>query len=41
MEIDANAKECPICSYEFPSSGKGYQIVALLLVIILILLFIF
>ncbi|MEL7002117.1 MAG: hypothetical protein AAFN93_05185 [Bacteroidota bacterium] len=40
MEIDAKSTVCPICSYEFPSTSKGYQIIAVLLVLLLILFFI-
>jgi hypothetical protein len=31
MEIDASAKACPICGYEFPSGNTSLKIVALLM----------
>lgn len=38
MEIDADSKICPVCEYEFPSSGKFrlWMIIVLLLVFVLI-----
>ncbi|MEP2772410.1 MAG: zinc ribbon domain-containing protein [Fulvivirga sp.] len=41
MEVDAKSKECPICGYEFPGFSKGYQWIAIVLVIIFLLYFIF
>ncbi|MEN8251920.1 MAG: hypothetical protein ABFS32_23570 [Bacteroidota bacterium] len=40
MNIDADAKICPICQYEFPSSNRSYQLLAIILLIIFILFFI-
>lgn len=40
MEIDAKAKVCPICGYEFPVTNKVFQWVAILLIILFILYFI-
>lgn len=39
MEIEEQAKVCPICQYEFPSQPKSIQWIAILLVIALLLLF--
>jgi len=41
MEIDAKAKVCPICGYEFPAFSKGYQWIAILLALLFLLYFIF
>ncbi|MBL0741473.1 hypothetical protein [Chryseolinea lacunae] len=38
MEVDANSKTCPICSYEFPPKARGLKWVAFLLAIFLLLL---
>jgi hypothetical protein len=38
MEIDVDAKKCPICGYEFPAFPKGYAWIAILLVILILLL---
>jgi hypothetical protein len=40
MEIDAGSRKCPVCGYEFPSTGRGYTWIAILL-IMLMLIFIF
>lgn len=37
VEIDADAKTCPICGYEFPKLSAGKQIVAWLMIILLVL----
>jgi hypothetical protein len=37
MEIDANAKECPICGYEFPRYSAPTKMVALLLALLFLL----
>lgn len=41
MEIDADARECPICGYEFPRSNRAYAWIAFLLVILILLFLIF
>ncbi|MBL3657500.1 hypothetical protein JL102_15235 [Fulvivirga sp. 2943] len=41
MEIDAKSKKCPICGYEFPATSLWIQVVAILLVLLFILYFIF
>jgi len=41
MDIDSKEKICPICGYEFPRVNKLYQWVAILLIILFILYFIF
>lgn len=41
MEIDANAEICPICQYEFPKQSKVSIWVAVLLIVVLLLLFLF
>ena len=41
MEIDANSKVCPICNYEFPQANKSYKWIAILLIILFLLYFIF
>jgi hypothetical protein len=40
MEIDAEAKECPICGYEFPGYSTSMKLVALILALIFLLSFI-
>jgi len=37
MEIDAGNKVCPICGYEFTSTGGGRRWIAVLLLIIAVL----
>jgi uncharacterized protein (UPF0212 family) len=41
MEIDADARECPVCGYEFPHSNPAYVWIAMLLVILILLFLIF
>ena len=41
MEIDADARECPVCGYEFPRTNPVYIWIALLLVILILLFVIF
>jgi RNA polymerase subunit RPABC4/transcription elongation factor Spt4 len=41
MEVDADSKICPICSYEFPRSGKFPKWIAILLIILFLLYFLF
>lgn len=41
MEIDSNATTCPICGYEFPTQNKIYTWVAILLLIVILMYFIF
>ncbi|MGE0772597.1 MAG: zinc ribbon domain-containing protein [Cyclobacteriaceae bacterium] len=36
MEIDENAKVCPICQYEFTEHSPGMKWVAILLIIVLL-----
>jgi hypothetical protein len=40
MDIDQKAEFCPICDYQFPKRNVIYQIVALLLALLMLLLFI-
>ena len=40
MDVDENAQFCPICNFHFPKRNSIYQIVALLLVVLLLLMFI-
>lgn len=40
MEIDANSKVCPICSYEFATYSSGLKWVAILLIVVIILYFV-
>jgi RNA polymerase subunit RPABC4/transcription elongation factor Spt4 len=40
MEIDADSKVCPICSYEFPQTNKTYSVVAIILLVLILLYFI-
>jgi RNA polymerase subunit RPABC4/transcription elongation factor Spt4 len=37
MNVDANAKECPICGYEFADFSPGFKWVAFLLIAVFIL----
>jgi len=37
MMVDANSKECPICSYEFAETKAGYRWVAILLLVIMLM----
>lgn len=41
MMIEQDAKECPICAYEYPQSNRLYPVVAIILVLIFILAYIF
>lgn len=41
MMIDKGAKECPICNYEYPQQNRLYQIIAIVLVLIFLLGYIF
>ena len=42
MEIEAKAKVCPICQYEFAETAIGYKWIAILLIIVFLLyLFVF
>lgn len=41
MEVDADAKVCPICGYEFPQQSTGVQIMAWVMAILLILWLVF
>ena len=41
MEIDSKETVCPICGYEFPILHKGYVIVAIILLVVAALYFIF
>ena len=41
MEIDKNARVCPICGYEFPQQKVGFQILAILLILLVLLFFLF
>lgn len=34
MEVDANSKVCPICSYEFTGFSPGIKGIAILLIIV-------
>ncbi|MFU8812594.1 MAG: hypothetical protein ACNA78_06470 [Balneolaceae bacterium] len=36
MDVDADADECPICSYDFPRQSPATKGIALLLVVLLI-----
>jgi RNA polymerase subunit RPABC4/transcription elongation factor Spt4 len=37
MEVDKEAKVCPICQYEFPTQAKGVTWVAVLLLVAILL----
>lgn len=39
MEIDVKAKECPVCGYEFPSSGGALKWAAILLAVLALFYF--
>lgn len=41
MDIDARAKVCPICQYEFAEPSSGMRVAVILLAIILLLLSLF
>jgi len=36
MEIDASAKVCPVCSYQFPEQPRSLRWIAVLLAIIML-----
>jgi hypothetical protein len=38
MEIDAKAKTCPICDYEFPGISLAWKLLAVLLVLLFLYL---
>lgn len=41
MEVDDKSKECPICGYEFPGFSISVKFIAILLILIILLYFIF
>ncbi len=41
MEIDLKEEVCPVCGYEFPVMEKSYIVVAIILLIVIVLYFIF
>ncbi|MBK6987547.1 MAG: hypothetical protein IPH33_04495 [Bacteroidetes bacterium] len=41
MNVDDKSTVCPICGYEFPETNKGFVIVAIILLIISLLYFVF
>ena len=41
MEVDADSKTCPICGYEFPARSETLKWIAIALVLLLLLLWIF
>jgi hypothetical protein len=41
MEIDSRSQVCPVCGYEFPLTNKTYVIVAIILLTVIVLYFIF
>lgn len=41
MNVDDKSTVCPICGYEFPVANKVYIVVAVILLIVTILYFIF
>jgi RNA polymerase subunit RPABC4/transcription elongation factor Spt4 len=41
MEIDAESKMCPVCSYEFPARNNSLKWVALLLALLFLYLIFF
>lgn len=41
MSVDEKATVCPICGYEFPVKNKGFVIIAIILLIVSLLYFIF
>ena len=41
MEVESKLKICPVCGYEFPVQNKIYIAVAILLLILSVLYFIF
>jgi predicted amidophosphoribosyltransferase len=41
MPIDVKAKICPICNYEYPTHNRVYQVIAIILLLIFLLFYIF
>lgn len=41
MEIDLHANVCPVCGYEFPGTSAPLRWIALILVILILLFFLF
>ncbi|HLT82440.1 MAG TPA: hypothetical protein VKZ86_15535 [Cyclobacteriaceae bacterium] len=41
MEVDATHHTCPICGYEFPARSNTLRWVAIVLVLLLLLLWVF
>ncbi|MFZ7115914.1 MAG: zinc ribbon domain-containing protein [Bacteroidota bacterium] len=41
MNVDDKSTVCPICGYEFPVRNRGFVFVAILLLIVVVLYFIF
>ncbi|MDV3307435.1 MAG: hypothetical protein LOY03_01280 [Cyclobacteriaceae bacterium] len=41
MEVDAKSRTCPICGYEFPTRSNMLKWVAIALVLLLLLLWVF
>ncbi|WP_373492848.1 hypothetical protein [Aquiflexum sp.] len=41
MDVEKDAKFCPICDFHFPKRNPIYRIVALLLALLMLLFFIF
>jgi len=41
MEINAENKICPICTYEFPQKNPLYQWIAILLAVVFLLMMFF
>jgi len=40
MMIDEDAINCPVCGYEYPQPNRLYQIMALILILIFLLMYI-
>ncbi|MEQ8338323.1 MAG: zinc ribbon domain-containing protein [Cyclobacteriaceae bacterium] len=40
MDVDASAKECPICNYEFNDHPVSYKWIAFILALLLLLYFV-
>ncbi|MBK7390138.1 MAG: hypothetical protein IPI23_14025 [Bacteroidetes bacterium] len=41
MEIESSSATCPVCGYEFPVQSKIYTWVAIFLLVVILLYFIF
>lgn len=41
MEVDAKSRTCPVCGYEFPAGNGTLKWIAILLVLLLLLLWLF